>query len=690
MTKDNLEIPQIKLEEDTQVLESRKASVAEPEGLTQIRPKTTDDEVSEPELKRHWFKITKFNFKRKKLAGSMIGVLALVCLVLAVILVLPGIRVYNDAKILQADAADVQAAIASQDMSRIKSKLTDVKTHLVTFQSSYQALAWTRFVPIVGVYWTDGQSGVKAGLEGLGAGEILIETVEPYADIIGFTTDPSKQASSGEESANDRIEFLIQTIQDISPKMDIITQKAKNVHDELAKIDPDRYPEEFRGIKVREKLSNILQLAEEGTQMLADSKPLIEAAPYLLGIDDTRTYLLLFQNDKELRPTGGFLTAYSLVNVSKGKLQPVSSSDIYALDAKYKRTVPVPEPMAQYLGGEYAISKTIFLRDMNWSPDFKASMDLFYSEASKAGIPQVDGIIAVDTHVVVKILDVLGEIGVPGFGNFSTKKDPRCDCPQVIYELESFADVEGPVVWSENEPGKIVFAPANYGKNRKEIVGPLMNSVLSNALGQPKEKLPELFQAGWEAVTEKHVLVYMNDQTSQAAVEGFNIAGRMQDFEGDYLHINNANLGGRKSNLYVTHEVVQEYTVQNDGSIEKTLTITYKNPKEYDGWLNSVLPNWTRVYVPKGSQLISTEGFEDKYDPYEELGKTVFSGGFKLRPQGVNKVVIRYKLPFKRTDNLKLLIQKQPGLDNPIYTNLIGKKKEDFFLKTDKESRIRL
>src|SRR5690606_18836853 len=112
------------------------------------------------------------------------------------------------------------------------------------------------------------------------------------------------------------------------------------------------------------------------------------------------------------------------------------------------------------------------------------------------------------THVVVKLLKVLGQIGVPGFGNFSAENDPRCDCPNVVYELEEFADVEGPVVWDPNT-GEIVFAPKNYGKNRKEIVGPLMNSVLSNALGQPMEKMPDLFQAGWESLTEKHVMFYM-------------------------------------------------------------------------------------------------------------------------------------------------------------------------------------
>jgi len=309
-------------------------------------------------------------------------------------------------------------------------------------------------------------------------------------------------------------------------------------------------------------------------------------------------------------------------------------------------------------------------------------------EAEKVGIGNIDGVIAVDTQVLVYLLDVLGQIGVPGFGNFSTKIEPRCNCPQVIYELESFADTEGPIVWDPAGTGKIIYAPPNYD-NRKKIIGPLMNSILANALGQPKDKLPKLFEAGFKSLLEKHILFYLNDAKAQAGVEAFGIAGRIKDYDGDYLQINDANLGGRKSNLYVTQEVSQKIEISK-GELIKTLTITYKNPEKQDGWLNSVLPNWVRVYVPKGSKLVGSEGLEDKAQPYEDLNKTVFAGFFKLRPEGVSKISFTYKLPFKPGKSLKLLIQKQPGTNTPLYLIEFPKMNEEFFLKTDKEIPIRL
>ena len=72
-------------------------------------------------------------------------------------------------------------------------------------------------------------------------------------------------------------------------------------------------------------------------------------------MDSPRTYLILFQNDKELRPTGGFMTAYAIMKVDKVKFTPVLSSDIYTLDAAYKPSIPAPAPIINYIKGPYIL-----------------------------------------------------------------------------------------------------------------------------------------------------------------------------------------------------------------------------------------------------------------------------------------------------------------------------------------------
>lgn len=628
-------------------------------------------------------------FKVPKKTALIIGAVVVVFL-LAIII--PGISIYAKAKKAVASAKAVQDSVKSQNITTIKTALGNFKADLTSLKSSYSVLVWTKFVPIFGGYWSDGNAVINAGLHGITAGQITLDTVTPYADIIGFSGNPNDKAKSGEETAKDRIDFIVKTVSTISPQLDKISAEVTAAQKELSVVNPNRYPEVWGGKPVRSKIKDGLTTLDEVSKALVSAKPLIKEAPYLLGIDEPRTYLVIFQNDKELRPTGGFITGYSVMTVEKGKVSNVSSNDIYNLDNAYTPSIPAPDPIVKYIKGPYILSPYLRLRDMNFDPDFKSSMDTFSKEVKKAGLTGFDGIIAVDTDVLVKILNVLGQIGVPGYGNFNTNTDPQCNCPQVVHELEAFADVEGAVVWSENEPGKIVFAPPNYD-NRKKIIGPLMNSVLANALGQPKEKLPGLALAAWESLSEKHVLFYMFDKDAQVAVDAFNIAGTIANAPAnqDYLLVNDANLGGRKSNLYVTQEVEQKVSIALDGSVEKTLTITYKNNQSYDGWLNSVLPAWNRIYVPKGSTLVSADGYDDnKIKPYEDHGKTVFAGSYTLRPQGVIKLTVKYKLPFKAKGEYDVLVQKQPGIDSPLYSMTVGRQSDEVNLKTDHTFKFRI
>lgn len=638
-------------------------------------------------MQRHTSTSKKRGFP-KKIALFVFVFIAIVA-ALVVVVSIPVYGVYKEGKILAEKGQNLKASVATNDISVVKAQLQSFETELAVFQKKYQTIAFLKPIPVLGAYVRDGENGIQAGVYGINAGKIMLETVEPYADIIGFKGAASKTATSGAENANNRLEFLINTIKSVTPKIDEISKNAALAEKSLEQIDPTKYPTEFRGIKVREQLTKLLEMAKEGTSLLAQSKPIVEQAPYLLGVDEPRRYLLIFQNDSELRPTGGFLSAYSVIDINKGKFRSVSSNDIYGLDDKYKPSIQAPQIFPDYLAGIYVANNKFRLRDMNWSPDFKTSMEMFLPEAAKAGLTGFDGVIMVDTKVLRNILLVIGRVGVPGFGNFGTQNDPRCSCPEFIYVLQDYTSVEGPVVWSQNEPGKIVFAPANYGKNRKDILGVLMNSVLSNTLGQSKEKLPALFQAAWDSVAAKDVQMYMFNKDAQAAIESFNLGGRVQDFEGDYLNVNNANLGGRKSNLYVSYETAQTFKRNSDGTVEKKVEITYKNPQKYDGWLNSVLPTWTRVYVPKGSTLIKAEGFETPGETTEDLGKTVFSGGFKLRPEGLKKITLTYKLPGKYGSSMNLLMQKQPGVEG-LYTISANGQREEFNLLADKKMIIRL
>ena len=196
------------------------------------------------------------------------------------------------------------------------------------------------------------------------------------------------------------------------------------------------------------------------------------------------------------------------------------------------------------------------------------------------------------------------------------------------------------------------------------------------------------------------MLLYLKDQNAQAAAERLNFAGRVYQYDGDYLYIDETNFGGAKSNLYIQEKVKQTVKKDKDGKLHKTITIEYKYPRKMDNCslerkgglcLAGIYRDWIRIYVPKGSTLIKASGTEVPLSPTEELDKTVFEGFLTLRPEGAIKVELEYTVPIKPEKEYKLLIQKQPGVVGHSYEiNAFGKKQNSFPLTSDKELIVKL
>lgn len=393
-------------------------------------------------------------------------------------------------------------------------------------------------------------------------------------------------------------------------------------------------------------------------------------------------------NDKELRATGGFLTAFAVFKVDQGKFKVERSEDIYTLDNSIKNHPAAPRPIALYHKG---VSK-FQIRDSNLSPDFVETNKLFdelYQNSSEK--VDYDGVIAVDTHVLVDALEILGDTQVRGL-NFSSKIDKRCDCPQVIYTL--LDEIDRPVAYLKAD--------------RKGILGDLLLSLMQKALGvSPSQYWGRLSQMYMTDSQDKHILMQMKDKDIQKSLEALNFAGRIkQTPEGkDYLHINDVNFAGAKSNLYVQHAVTSNTVIASDGTVTRELTIQYKNPKPHsncnleDGGglgrgglcINATLRNWLRVYVPEGSTLVDFKGSEKKVQTYDELGKTVYEGFMTVKPEGIATVKVSYTLPFKvkNADDYTLLIQKQPGTVGHEYTvQLNGKELSKSPLVKDQEFKL--
>ncbi|RJQ37946.1 DUF4012 domain-containing protein [Candidatus Microgenomates bacterium] len=592
-------------------------------------------------------------------------------------IVLPAQQVYSSANKTYQQARKAWDAVKKQNIELADKELAKTKEDLKETQNKLNALSYLKFIPVASGYYNDADHAVKAGSHGLDAAVIIIEALKPYTDVLGLKGQGSFVMGSAEE----RIKTAIMTMGKITPRIDEVSKSLSLAKTEIDAIDPNHYPSFGGGEKIKDQIIKVKKIADEGIGFIEEARPLVKVLPSLLGDTKERKYLVLFQNDKELRPTGGFITAYSIFRIDKGIIHVDKSDDIYTLDNSIGRKPVAPAPILKYLPKV----STFNLRDSNLSPDFYESMKTFESFYQKApGRIDVDGIIAIDTNILLTTIKILDDEVTASGLTFTTKEDKRCNCPQVIYSLE------------DN-----ISRPVNYTKSgRKDLLGSLLYAIMGKALSSsPKVYWGPLFQALSTQTQEKHILFYLYNNDAQKGAEALNFAGRIKAFEGDYLHINDTNFGGQKSNMFVKEAVEQKYETKSDGSIVKTITISYKNPYppsdcnlERGGLcLNAVLRNWLRIYVPKGSEIISSKGSEVKMSTYDELGKTVFDGFLTVKPEGAATFTITYRLPFKLTSGspLPLLIQKQSGTDKNEYTIKVnGREKEKFPLATDKEVKL--
>lgn len=590
---------------------------------------------------------------------------------------LPAQRVYNSAMKTKTQAKLAMDAIKNQNIELADKELKQTKKDLAQTQKELNSLSYLKYIPVASGYYNDAEHLMKAGNYGLEISTIVVDSIKPYADLLGLKGQGSFTGGSAEQ----RIQTAILTMGKVTPRIDDVAKYALLAKKDIDAVDPNHYPEFLGGEKIKKQLISIRTITDQSVDFIDQARPFIKVLPALLGESKDKKYLILFQNDKELRPTGGFITAYATFRVEKGVIHVEGSDDIYNLDNSAPRKPKAPRPILEYLPKV----ATFNLRDSNISPDYVYSINTFQTLFKDGGGKmEVDGIIALDTHVLVKIIKVLDDEVFAGGIKFTSKIDKRCDCPQVIYVLED--EITRPV--------------GHVRQGRKDLLGTLLYAIMEKSLkSSPKLYWGPLFQEMANSIGEKHILIYLNDKDAQKGVEALNASGRIKDFDGDYLHINDTNFAGAKSNMYVKENVEQNYEVRSDGSIIKTVTINYKNPYppsdcnlERGGLcLNADLRNWLRVYVPKGSTLVDSKGSEVKVITYEELGKTVFEGFFRVRPQGAATFTVSYKLPFKLANGspLPVLIQKQPGTDKNEYEIKVnGKKKQKFELKTDKEIKL--
>ncbi|MEA3464020.1 MAG: DUF4012 domain-containing protein [Patescibacteria group bacterium] len=431
---------------------------------------------------------------------------------------------------------------------------------------------------------------------------------------------------------------------------------AENLAKQLAQININSLPAEYQGqfILIQEK-SEVLKNG------LSEFVDLISKIQIFIGANQDKRYLLVFQNNTELRATGGFIGSYALVDFSNGKIENIEApgGGSYDTEAGLTARIIAPEPL-------HLVNPLWHFWDANWWPDWPTSANKLMWFYEKSDGPTVDGVIAFTPTVVEKILSAIGPVDMT-------------DNYGVIIDAENFWLTAQKL--SEQKPDKT--------KEPKKIIGDLMNKIINELPARfNKDTMAALAKAIEENLSQKHILFYFTGEELQNKASDLGWDGRIKQANLDYLMVVNTNIAGGKSDKRIKEVINHTAEISKDGSIINAIEIkrTHTGVKG-EPFCGARNVDWMRIYAPLGSELLEARGFNkpnDIYfeDPddgwqkdkdlfaeeemaeihqssgvkiYQEAGKTVFANWSMVDPGQTITIYLKYRLPFKlqQQDSLK-------------------------------------
>ena len=484
--------------------------------------------------------------------------------------------------------------------------------------------------------------GIGIGLtESIEGGVRALENAKIFSDIVF----KSKIADPREELDN-----LLVELGQAEDNLAFVETRIERIKENklLEKI----LPKQMEGYK--EKVS-------ETRKKISFARDLLSLAPEFLGFSGRKKYLLLLQNNMELRPTGGFIGSFAVITFEKGRLLDFNIEDVYNADGQLKGHVEPPPALKEYLG-----EAGWYLRDSNFSPDFPTSADQAEWFLEKEIGQTVDGTIGINLNFIKSLLLVTGPVQLPEY-NETINADNLFERAEYHSEIDFF-------------PGST---------QKKSFLTVLANFLFEKIKHLPPQSSLNLFAEWQKNLQSKDVMLSFNDKKLQKKVNILGWGGEIKDikfgtasqFQGsgliDYLMIVDANLGVNKANYFITRNIDFEATITDSGEIINNLTINYQNTSKSETWPGGTYKNYLRIIVPRDvDKIIIKEKnakngtyktvLRNKIDETRDFNKKIFGYLTQVKPMESKKIQVIYqrsnKFPMKeKIGDYVLYFQKQSG-----------------------------
>lgn len=547
------------------------------------------------------------------------------------------------------DLSGAQTAIADQDYQLAQNNFTNALNKLQYLQSeldksSALIQATSKLAPAsinTNNLLTAATSLTEAGLT---ASEMLEQLNSLSFTAEGITTQNGQNSD--------------EAIVILSQKSKILNSKLSKANSLLTPINTDLLPAEYQ-IPIKEAKVLLTDLSRQ-TEQLSDLCQLL--TDIMLG---SKSFLVILQNNNELRATGGFIGTIAQGKIENGVVSKLDIRTVYDLDGQISSVIKPPSPLQ-------AVNSRLFLRDSNWFASFPESAQRISVMYEKSGGETPDLIFAFTPELFVEFLKLTGPITLPTY-------DVTISAENFVEQIQTSTSV----AYNKdiNQPKQLL---ADLYPALMQRMGELNN-------GQPMILLTMLQQQ----LSEKNILLYSRNPELQQKFSRYRWSGELSNSQVDYLHINSTNLSGTKTDRSLVRKAELITNIEASGRVRNQLTYTVENTlPNLDGLNNK---SWVRFFVPLNSKLLGAGGFT-KYQPPmlpeqsyeimsevalweqklkfdeatqmyigEESGKTFFANWMEIAGGTKQTVSITYELPEQiswRVGNYQLLWEKQSGVVN--------------------------
>ena len=438
-------------------------------------------------------------------------------------------------------AAPASESVASGDLKTIRSQLDQMQRHTSAARSAGTDPLWRAagMLPWFG-------ANFAAVTDATVAADTTLNAVAPLLDSSGSLSPALFAPKDG------RID--VAAIAEAFPDLDRAAATVKSAKDGLAAIDRDQLVPQLAA-----PLDDAGTALEALASALGGASDAAAILPEMLGSEGTRNYLVLVQNNAEVRALGGIPGALVVLAADEGALKLVdhgSSSDI----GRFKPALEVDKEQEQI----YTTRLGAYVQNVNLTPDFPtaASTASRMWELKNKG-SDIDGVLSIDPVALGYLLDATGPIRLEDLDSISGQLGPL---PTTLT-----ADNVVPTLLSD------VYREIEEPAMQDAYFAAVAGEVFSGFTGGDIDAA-QMVKALRKGAEENRLLVWSGDDSEQKVIAGSSLGGAIAGSTNEPeigVYFNDGT--GAKMDYYVRREVHLEKRCQPDGYYRYAVQTTITN-----------------------------------------------------------------------------------------------------------------